>query len=140
MSTFLQWTHLTAVVIGIGGLAFLLFVLTPSLGNLPPEQRDLLFQQVKSRFRWVIWSAILVMLVSGLVSIRQYYWEVAWGKSWELLTVKIVLSFLVFGIAIALTLPFKAFRWVRAHRQIWLALALGAAVVVIYIAAYLRRG
>ena len=147
MSTFLQWTHLTAAVLGIGGLAFLLFVLTPSLGNLPPEQRDLLAQQVMSRFRWVLWPSILVLLASGLYSIREYYWEVAWGKSWRLLTAKIVLALLVFVIAIALTLPFKVFNWMRSGGQIWLAIAqillaiaLGLAVAVIYISAYLRRG
>ena len=139
MSTFLQWIHVTAVVIGIGGLAFLLFILTPSVGGMQPEQRDLLAKQVMGRFRWVIWSAIVVLLVSGLYSIREYYWEVAWGKSWVLLTVKIVLSLFVFVIALALTLPFKLFDRVRARRQIWLSIAVGLAVAVIFIAAYLRR-
>src|SRR5208337_1551844 len=140
MSTFLQWIHVTAVVIGIGGLAFLLFILTPSVGSMQPEQRDLLAKQVMGRFRWVIWSAIVVLLVSGLYSIREYYWEVAWGKSWVLLTVKIVLSLFVFVIALALTLPFKLFDRVRARRQIWLSIAVGLAVAVIFISAYLRRG
>jgi len=140
MSTFVQWIHLTAVVMSIGGIAFLLFVLRPSIGNLPSEQRERLAEQVMSRFRWVIWSAILVILVSGFYSIRAYYWEAAWGKSWELLTVKIVLALLVFVVAIGLTLPFKFCNWVRAHTQIWLAIALGLAAAVIYISAYLRRG
>ena len=139
MSTFLQWIHVTAVVIGIGGLAFLLFILTPSVGSMQPEQRDLLAKQVMGRFRWVIWSAIVVLLVSGLYSIREYYWEVAWRKSWVLLTVKIVLSLFVFVIALALTLPFRLFDRVRARRQIWLSIAVGLAVAVIFIAAYLRR-
>jgi uncharacterized membrane protein len=139
MSTFLQWIHVTAAVVGVGGMAFLLFILTPSVGNLQPEQRDLLAKQVMDRFRWVIWSAITVLLVSGLYSVREYYWEVAWGKSWVLLTVKIVLALFVFVIALALTLPFRLFDWVRARRQIWLSIAVGLAVAVILISAYLRR-
>jgi uncharacterized membrane protein len=139
MPTFLQWIHVTAAVIGIGGMAFLLVVLTPSLGDLQPEPRARLAKQVIDRFRWVIWSAIVVMLVSGLYSIREYYWEVPWGRSWELLTIKIVLAFLVFVIALALTLPFKVFDWVRIRRQIWLSIAVGLAVAVIFISAYLRR-
>jgi len=139
MHTFVQGIHVTAVVIGIGGLAFLLLVLTPSLGNSPPEQRALMDQQLIGRFRWVIWSAILILLVSGLYSIREYYWEMAWGKSWMLLTIKIVLSLIVFAIALALTLPFRLFGWVRARRQIWLSIAVGLAVAVIFISAYLRR-
>jgi uncharacterized membrane protein len=139
MSTLVQWIHVTAALLGVGGIAFLLFILMPSLGALPPEHRPRLAKQVMDRFRWMIWSVILVLLVSGLYSIRQYYWEVAWGKSWTLLTVKIVLSFLLFVIVLALTLPFKLFDRVRAQRQIWLSVALGLAGVVIFISAYLRR-
>jgi putative copper export protein len=132
--------HLTAAVISVGGLAFLLLVLTPSLGNLPPAQRDLSAKQVIDRFRWVLWTAIIVLLVSGLYNVREYYWEVAWGKSWGLLTVKIILALVVFVIALALTLPLKLFNWVRARRQVWLSVAVGLAVTVIFISAYLRRG
>ena len=139
MPTFVQGIHVAAVVIGVGGLAFLLFVLTPSLGDLRPEQRALLAQQVIGRFRWVIWSAIVVLLASGLYSIREYYWEMAWGKSWELLTVKIIVACIVFVIGLALTLPVKLFDWVRARRQVWLAIAVSLSVVIIFISAYLRR-
>jgi len=140
MPTLVQGMHLTAAVISVGGLAFLLLVLTPSLGNLPPAQRDLSAKQVIDRFRWVLWTAIIVLLVSGLYNVREYYWEVAWGKSWGLLTVKIILALVVFVIALALTLPLKLFNWVRARRQVWLSVAVGLAVTVIFISAYLRRG
>ncbi len=139
MSTFLQWVHVTAVVLSVGGMAFLLIVLTPGLGDLELEQRQRLAKLVMDRFRWVLWSAMAVLLLSGLYSIRAYYWEVAWGKSWQLLTIKIVLACLVFAIALAVTLPFKLFDWVRARRQIWLAVAVGISVVIIFISAYLRR-
>ena len=139
MPTFLQWVHVTAVVLLVGGLAFLLLVLRPGFGGLQPEQRDSLIKDVFARFRWVAWTSMAVLLLSGLYSIREYYWEVAWGKSWELLTVKIVLACIVFMIALALTLPFKFFDWVRARRQAWLAVAVGLAVAIIFISAYLRR-
>jgi len=139
MSTFLQWVHVTAVVLGVGGMAFLLAVLTPGLGDLQPEQRERLFKQVTDRFRWVLWPSLAVVLLSGLYNIREYYWEVAWGKSWELLTIKIVLASIVFVIALALTLPFRLFGWVRVRRQIWLAIAVGISVGIIFISAYLRR-
>lgn len=139
MSTFLQWVHVTAVVMGVGGMAFLLFVLTPGLGNLQPQQRERLAKEVIARFRWLLWPAMALILLSGLYNVREYYWEVAWGKSWELLTVKIVLACIDFVIALALTLPFKLLDWFRARRQFWLALAVGLAVAIMYISAYLRR-
>ena len=139
MPTVVQWIHVTAAVIGVGGMAFLLFVLMPALGGLDAEPRAALVKRVMDRFRWVSWSAIFLLLVSGLYSVRQYYWEMAWGKSWTLLTIKIVLALFVFVIALALTLPFKIFDWVRARRRLWLSIALGLAVAVILISAHLRR-
>jgi len=134
-----QWVHVTAAVLGVGGMAFLLIVLTPGLRDLQPEQRQRLAKLVMDRFRWVLWSAMAVLLLSGLYSIREYYWEVAWGKSWELLTLKIILACIIFVIALALTLPLKLFDWVRARCQTWLTIAVGLAVAVIFISAYLRR-
>jgi uncharacterized membrane protein len=139
MATLVQWIHVTAAVIGVGGLAFLLFVLLPSLGALPPEQRDAFAKQVMHRFGWMFWSAILVLLVSGVYSVHEYYWEAAWGKSWTLLSVKIILSLFLFVVVLALTLPFKFFDRIRARRQLWLSIAVGVGVAVIFIAAYLRR-
>jgi uncharacterized membrane protein len=139
MPTLMQWIHVTAAVIGVGGMAFLLLILMPSLRALDPEQRGLLAKQVMNRFRWVSWSVIFLLLVSGLYSIRQYYWEMAWGKSWAILTAKIVLAFIVFLIVLALTLPLKLCDRVRARRKIWLSIAFGVALVVICISAYLRR-
>jgi uncharacterized membrane protein len=140
MPTFMQWIHVMAAVIGVGGVAFLRFILMPSLGALPPENRDVLAKQVMSRFRWVNWSVIGLLLASGLYSIRQYYWEVAWGKSWALLTIKIVLAFLVFLIALGLTLPSRLLERARARSRTLLSIAFGLAVAVIFISAYLRRG
>jgi len=139
MSTFVQWAHVIAAVIGVGGMASLLLILMPSLGVLPPEQRDLLVKRVIRRFRWMIWSAMMLLLVSGFYSVRQYYWEVAWGKSWALLTVKIVLALFVFVIVLTLTLPLKVCDRVRARGRMWLSIAVGLAVTVILISAYLRR-
>jgi uncharacterized membrane protein len=139
MLTFLQWIHVTAAVMGVGGMAFLLFILMPSLEALPPEQREPFAKKVMGRFRWILWSSVLALLVSGLYTVRLTYWEVAWGKSWTLLTVKIILAFVVFIIALGLTLPFKLFERVRARQQFWLSIALGAAIAVIFISAYLRR-
>ena len=51
MSTLVQWLHVTAAVIGVGGMAFLLFILMPSLGALDPARGELLTNQVMNRFR-----------------------------------------------------------------------------------------
>ncbi|HLY59531.1 MAG TPA: hypothetical protein VKV95_02080 [Terriglobia bacterium] len=139
MSTFVQWVHVSAAVLGVGGIAFLHIIILPSMRALNPDQRETLLKAVLGKFRWVSWSVILLLLISGLYNVRQYYWEVPWGRAWLLLTIKIVLAMLVFAIALGLSLPLNFLNWFRARRQMWLAIALTLAMIVILISAYLRR-
>jgi len=130
---------LSAAVFGVGGIAFMHIILLPSARALNPDQRQMLLKAVTEKFRWVSWSVIVLLLGSGLYNIRQFYWEVPWGYSWKLLTVKIVLALLLFTIVLGLTLPLQFLGWFRARRQMWLAIALTLAMTVILISAYLRR-
>lgn len=138
MSTIFQWIHVGAAVIGVGGIAFLVVVLLPSLGALSADQRDQLVQAVMRRFRWVSWTVIILLLASGLYNVR-LVWEAPWGTYWRLLTIKIILAFLVFAISLGLTLPLNFLNRLRAQRKLWLTLAFALALVVILISAYLRR-
>src|ERR1019366_7699063 len=83
MSTVVQWVHLTCAVVGLGGMGFMLLILIPSLGVLSPEQREALARAVASRFRWVTWSALALLPLSGLYIVRRFYWEEAWGPAWK---------------------------------------------------------
>lgn len=138
MTSLVQWVHLVAAVMGVGGIAFVLVVLLPSVQVLGDEQRSLLLKAVMDRFRWASWSAIALLLASGLYSIRVRAWEAPWGPYWKWLTVKIVLAFCVFTISLLLTLPFQTLDRFRARREMWLGIALGVALSVILISAYLR--
>ena len=140
MSTIMQWVHLMAGVVGLGGMGFMLLILIPSLGVLSTEQREALSKAVAGRFRWASWSAITLLVVSGLFNIRQFYWQVPWGPAWKFLTLKIVLSFVLFGIVLGLTIPFRLFEPLRARRRMLLLVAFILGVVVVLISAYLRRG
>jgi uncharacterized membrane protein len=139
LSTFVQWVHVSAAVLGVGGIAFLSIIFLPSMRTLSPDQRETVLKAVLGKFRWVSWAVILLLLISGLYNVRQYYWEVPWGRAWLLLTIKIILAMLVFVIALALSIPLKILNWFQARRPIWLAIALTLAMIVILISAYLRR-
>ena len=140
MTTFMQWVHLMGAVIGLGGIGFLLLILIPSLGVLSVEQRDALSKAVARRFRWATWSAVALLLLSGLYSIQHNYWEESWGRAWNLLALKILLSFVLFGIVLGLTIPFRLFEPLRARRRMWLLVAFILGVIIVLISAYLRRG
>ena len=138
MTTLVQWVHLVAAVVAVGGIAFVLLILIPSVQVFSEEQRNQLLKVVMGRFRWASWGAILLLLGSGLYNVRLRAWEAPWGPYWKWLTVKIVLAFCVFTIALLLTLPLPAFNRFRARREMWLSIALGIALTVILISAYLR--
>jgi uncharacterized membrane protein len=139
MATFAQWVHVSAAVVGVGGMAFLLFVLFPSVGVLNEEQRAGLLKAVLGRFRWVAWSVILLLLASGLYNVK-IVWLVPWGTYWMFLTIKIVLALAVLAIVLCLTIPLSVFDRFRKRRKQWLYTAFGLAMIVILISAYLRRG
>ena len=139
MSTVFQWIHLSAAVLGVGGMGFLLIVLLPSSRVLTPDQRDLLMKAVGGKFRWVSWTVILLLIGSGLYN-TSLVWEAPWGRYWQLLTVKIALAAVVFLVSLCLTLPFKVLEPFRARRKLWLTIAFSTALVVILLSAYLRRG
>ncbi len=140
MSTFVQWVHVTAAVVGVGGIGFLLGFLLPAASRLNPEQRELLLKTVMARYRWASWAVVVLLAGSGLYNVKEFYWDLHWGVAWIWLTIKIVLALLVFAISFSLTLPFKTLNWFRARRSTWLLIAFILAALVIYISAYLRRG
>jgi uncharacterized membrane protein len=140
MSTIIQWIHVMSAIIGLGGMGFLLLILIPSLGVLSTEQREALSKSVANRFRWATWSSITLLLLTGIYNVRRFYWEDQWGAAWNLLALKIALSFALFAIVLALTVPFRLFEPMRARRRTWLLVAFIMGVVVVLISAYLRRG
>jgi uncharacterized membrane protein len=139
MATFAQWVHVTAAVLGMGGIGFLLVILIPATRVLSPEQREVLLKAVLGKFRWVSWAVIILLLASGLYNVR-LAWEVPWGTYWKFLTIKIILALLVFAISLCLTVPLKFLAWFRARRDLWLSVAFGLGIATLLISAYLRRG
>lgn len=61
--------HLLAVAFWVGGMAFALVVLRPSLAILPPAQRLSLHAQVFQRFFGFVWLAMPLTLLSGFAMI-----------------------------------------------------------------------
>jgi uncharacterized membrane protein len=121
-------------------MGFMILILIPSLGVLSPEQREALSKAIASRFRWATWSAVTLLLLSGLYNVRRFYWEEPGGRAWNFLTLKILLSITLFAIVLGLTIPFRLFEPLRVRRRKWLLVAFVLGVVVVLISAYLRRG
>ena len=62
----IKWLHLASAIVWMGGMAFVLWALRPSLDGLAPEVRVTLMGRVLSRFFALVWLCIAVLLASGL--------------------------------------------------------------------------
>jgi uncharacterized membrane protein len=65
MRNLLVFFHLAAAIFWMGGMAFMVLALRPSLGALEPPQRLALLQRVLARFFVVVGLSILVLLGTG---------------------------------------------------------------------------
>ena len=71
-------THLLAVIVWVGGTLFLVMVMVPLArgGMLPPRQRAALLGAVARRYRPIAWTAIAVLVASG-VFMAWEHWRVS---------------------------------------------------------------
>ncbi len=61
----LKALHMLSAVVWVGGMAFALLVLRPSVAVLEPPQRMALHVQVFRRFFLIIWHAMPLLLLTG---------------------------------------------------------------------------
>lgn len=66
ISLFFHWLHLVAAIFWIGGLAFTLISLAPSLSQIEFLQRGKLLKLVMKRFLHIVWGSIAVIVATGL--------------------------------------------------------------------------
>lgn len=66
LSLILQWLHLSAVVLWIGGLGFNLMVLMPNLKRIDLTNRSKLVSKVLPNFLKLVWISIAVIVATGL--------------------------------------------------------------------------
>ncbi len=141
MSAIVQWVHLLSAVLAVGGVAFVRLVLLPAAGSIAEVGAASLVQRAVARFRPILWTCIGLLLATGLCNV--FLLAARGGLTLSgythVLTAKIVLALVMFGIAFALTLPGDPNSGLRARRKLWLAVNVAIGVTVLFLSAYLRR-
>lgn len=136
------WIHIGAVVVAIGGSAFVLFVLRPALLGVGGQERERIMERVHSRFRVIVWVCIALIIVTGLAaagSLRVLQTEVLFGTVYgQLLLLKIVLALVLFASALLITIPSPSLARFRTRTPQHLRMIVSIAVIVIFIATWLR--
>lgn len=139
----LQWLHVLAAVLAIGGVFFLRFILCPALKKLPPEQESTkkqLLQSVSRGFKMVIHSSIAILLLTGFYRFfKNMPLTKAWSQYQMLIGIKILFALVLFTVAIMLTLPGAQPNYFQRNRDKWLLINFVLGALIILISATLRR-
>ncbi|MBM3945955.1 MAG: hypothetical protein FJ315_00950 [SAR202 cluster bacterium] len=146
-ASIMSWLHIVAAVLTVGGAVFGLFFLRPAaLKSLEPPVVQRLMGSIELRFRWVIWTAILIWIVTGLwlatsfrgITTGDELFGNTYGRT---LLVKSILALVLFGGALSITLPSTRLRWFQARRPAVQRFNIAIAVIIILLAAFMvRRG
>jgi uncharacterized membrane protein len=102
--------HILGAVVWVGGMAFALLVLRPSLAVLEPPQRLALHAQVFRRFFRYIWHAMPIMLLTGYAMLA----AVPGGFSTASLAVNIMQALGLIMAVVFLVIFFGPWRTMRA--------------------------
>jgi len=131
LGVLMQWLHISSMAILVGGLIYARLAMTPASEALAPEGRDALGERAAAAFRPLTFAAMTGLLVSGLYNVI-----VTPGHSVRyhaLLGVKLLLAAHVFATVLLIVQP------KRERRPRLMASACISGLIVILIAAYLRR-
>ncbi|UUZ65279.1 CopD family protein [Polaromonas sp. P1(28)-13] len=96
MPALMKFLHVTAAITWLGGVSFMLFALRPAVTQLPPPQRLPLIAQVLRRFFVLVWPAIAILLLTGLVMLLGVGMKNA-PMGWHLMFGIGLLMFALFG-------------------------------------------
>lgn len=101
-SLVVTWLHILAAVAWIGGMIFLSLVLVPVLKRDGMfAQHIALFRAIAYRFRAVVWSSVIVLLVTGLFLVGQRNIALGNVASWpRILVLKLSLVLLLLCVTL----------------------------------------
>ena len=69
LTVIMRWLHISAVATLVGGVLYGRLVMVPACGVLPADARDRLAEKAASLFRPFVFTAMSLLVVSGLYSI-----------------------------------------------------------------------
>lgn len=125
--------HILGVVIGIGGMLYVGFVLSPAAAKLPADERAELMRNIRQRARALTYTAVGLLLITGILK-----WAPPNGVGWlghggyrtAFLHGKLVIALGIFHFAFALARePKNDADAARRPRRARIAAIMGIAVV-----------
>ncbi|MEX0700794.1 MAG: hypothetical protein WD069_01750 [Planctomycetales bacterium] len=135
-----RWVHVGTAIVLVGGAVFKRYVLIPAAANLPEATRDDLRRRIVGTWKKFVMAGIALFLLTGfynylVISIPEHKGD---GLYHGLMGTKIILSFVVFFLASALTGRSAALENFRRNPKRWLGALILLSAVIVGIAGYLK--
>lgn len=136
----MRWLHLMSAIAAAGTTIFALFVLVPVLRESPEDVQTRLHDAIRPRMAKLVSISIGLLLISGFYNYLAVKMPLHEGQGLYhgLMGGKILLAFVVFFIASALTGKAKAFESLRAQRAKWLTINVLLVMAIVVIGGVLR--
>ena len=139
VSVISRWAHIGTVIVLIGGSAFMRLALMPAAAELPDDQHQALKEKVFARWRKIVGMGIGLILISGLYN---YVTAIPLHKGQPLyhalIGTKMILAFVVFFLASALTGRSEKFEPMRQNSKKWLGILLLLAAIIVGISGFAK--
>ena len=96
----ITWVHLTAVVVLLGGLAFIQFVLKPAMSTIASEaQKAELLRSIGRRFRTTSWISLIILILTGAYQMLKESGSARIETDWGvILMLKLLFFAITFGL------------------------------------------
>ena len=139
MDVISRFIHVGTAIVMVGGTVFMRFILMPAAVELPQAEHDLLRQRLLARWKRVVHSGIVLLLLSGgynyWLAIRLHRGD---GLYHGLVGTKILLALVVFFIASVLIGRSAAFEKLRQNRAQWMGLIVLLATVIVGLSGFVK--
>jgi putative copper export protein len=127
----MRWLHFASMATLVGGIIYGRLVMTSAIATLAPEARDVFDRGAAARYRPLVLTAIVGLIVSGTYNLLTNPGHTP--KYHMLLGIKFMLALHVFAVGLLVTQP----RNPRRARMMTGVLISGLAILAL--SAYLRR-
>ncbi len=132
--------HVGIAVVIVGGTCFMRFILMPAAEELPEAEHTALRERIMGRWRKIVGMGIGLLLASGLynyiiVMIPKHRGQ---GLYHGLIGTKMILAFVVFFLASALTGRAAAFEGIRKNSKKWLLITVLLSLTIVAISGYVK--
>lgn len=132
LGVFMRWVHIGSAVTILGGFIYARFVVAPALAAYPIGEASVMSNRTVTRFRPILYTAILTILISGLYN---YLTKASYPPHYHMVIgIKFLFVLHIFATSVLYTIP-NANEGNRLRRLTWLVIS---GVIVLLISADLR--